>query len=148
MLACSLLLLLPFASLIVAQEAAAAANAQKCGPKKILDRLQANVVNGSDSWCQEFIADVSYIGTLREDPTLFYYETTTNTKSKDLAYAYSATSTKTVVTFTSYESQKRKSDEFTMPLPSYVQGCPTPAVSKGWYDLFAVHHDERFPLTS
>lgn len=125
--------LLPLSNLIVAQEAAAAAKAQQCGQKKILERLTANYDNGSDIWCGQYLAKVDYVGTLREDPTLFFYETVTNSKSKDLAYAYASTKTKEVVTFTSYTSQDRKSKDFTMPFPSYIQGCPSGKVSDAWY---------------
>ena len=106
------------------------AQSTKCEHPKILSALKAQYENGSDAFCQQLLATVSMIGTLREDPTLFFYATKTNTKSTETVYAYAAITTKDRVTSTSYASQKRKPTVFVKPLPSYVQQYPTSAVTK------------------
>ena len=108
------------------------AQTSSCKQEKIYRDLQANIENGSDIFCSQLLEKVSLVGTLREDPTLFYYETVTDTKSKDPVYVYSSTTTKTKITSTSFESQQRKAITPTAPLPSYVQQYPTPRVIKAW----------------
>jgi hypothetical protein len=103
---------------------------KKCEYPKILSALKANYENGSDLFCNELLATVSTVGTLREDYTYVFYTTFTDTKSTDVVYKYTATTTKERVTSTSYESQKRTPSSFVKPLPSYVQQYPTPSVSK------------------
>ena len=109
------------------------AQSTNCQQEKIYRELQANIENGSDFFCSQFLQKVSEIGTLREALTLPFYKTVTDTKSKDDVYVYRSTTIKTEVTTTGYESQKRTAATFTAPLPSYVQQYPTPRVSKAWY---------------
>ena len=111
------------------QQAAAA----ECKNDKIVRVLEANEENGSDSFCQEFLASISYIGTLRQDPTLFFYETSTDSASTDIVYKYKETTTKEKVVSTRFDSQKRTGTTGLMPLPTYVQQYPTPRVKKAWY---------------
>jgi hypothetical protein len=106
------------------------AQEKKCEYPKILSALKANYANGSDLFCNELLASVSVVGTLREDPTYVFYITETDTKSTDTVYKYAATTTKERITSTSYQSQKRTPSSFVKPLPSYVQQYPTPSVSK------------------
>ena len=108
------------------------AQSETCKQEKIFRALQAQYENGSDIFCQEYLAKIEYVGTLREDPTLFYYETVTNRKSTEVVYVVTSTTTKEVVTSTSFSSQKRTGQDFTMPLPSYVQQYPRDRVSKAW----------------
>ena len=124
-LALSILFCLP---IIVAQTSS-------CQQQKIYRDLQANIENGSDIFCDYLLEKVSLVGTLREDPTYFYYATVTNTKSKDLVYVARSTTTKIKITTTSFESQQRSAITPTAPLPSYVQQYPTPRVIKAWYVL-------------
>ena len=102
----------------------------KCEHPKIFSALKANYDNGSDIFCRQLLATVSLIGTLREDPTLVYYKTVTDTKSTDTVYVFASTTTKERVTSTSYESQKRQPTSFVKPLPTYVQQYATASVSK------------------
>lgn len=122
-LALSILFFLP---IIVAQTSS-------CRQEKIYRDLQANIENGSDIFCDYLLKKVSLVGTLREDPTLFYYQSVTDTKSTDLVYVYRSTTTKTKITTTSFEPQQRTAITPTAPLPSYVQQYPTPRVIKAWY---------------
>ena len=124
-LALSILFCLP---IIVAQTSS-------CKQEKIYRDLQANIENGSDIFCSILLEKVSFVGTLREDPTLFYYATVTDTKSKDPVYVARSTTTKIKITTTSFESQQRQAITPTAPLPSYVQQYPTPRVIKAWYVL-------------
>ena len=110
------------------QQAAAA----ECKSDKIVRALEANYENGSDSFCQEFLASISYIGTLRQDPTIFFYETSTDSASTDIVYKYAETTTKEKVVSTRFDSQKRTGTTGIMPLPTYVQQYPTPRVRKAW----------------
>lgn len=83
------------------------AQSDTCKQEKIFRALQSQVENGSDIFCQQYLASLSYIGTLRQDPTFFFYETFTDTKSTDVVYKYKEITTREVVTSTSFESQKR-----------------------------------------
>ena len=112
-----------------------AAQTSSCKQAKIYRDLQANIENGSDIFCGYLLEKVSYIGTLREDPTYFYYATVTDTKSKDPVYVYRSTTTRTKITSTSFESQQRTGTTPIAPLPSYVHQYPTPRVMKAWYIL-------------
>ena len=113
------------------------AQTSSCKQEKIYRDLQANIENGSDIFCSQLLEKVSFVGTLREDPTYFYYATVTDTKSKELVYVARSTTTKIKITSTSFESQHRSAITPTAPLPSYVQQYPTPRVIKAWYVLRA-----------
>ncbi|KAH8707048.1 hypothetical protein GQ44DRAFT_817848 [Phaeosphaeriaceae sp. PMI808] len=65
---------------------------------RIISVLKANYDNGSDIFCRQLLATISMIGTLREDPTLFFYVTQRNTLSTDIVYKYASTTTKKRIT--------------------------------------------------
>jgi hypothetical protein len=106
------------------------AQTSQCSHPKILSALQAHSSDGSDFFCRQLLATVSTIGTLDYDPTLVFYETSTDTQSTDTVYVFASTTTKERVTSTSFSSLTRRPTDFVKPLPSYVQQYSTAAVSK------------------
>lgn len=95
----------------------AKAQERKCEYPRLLSALKANYGDGTGAFCNQLLASISTMGTLREDPAVVFYTTVTDTKSTDTVYKSASTTIKKRITLSSYESQKRTPSTLVQPLP-------------------------------
>ena len=99
------------------------------------DNVYQALLRASDEasfFCPEFIAQTSFIGTLRGPITIPVTKTVTDPRSTDPVMVFKSQGTSTDVITTSYASQTGRMPNptaFTIPLPSYIQQFASSQVS-------------------